>query len=382
MPIYSIVAAKLESKQWMSILLYTILFVLNLCSIPLFYLTIQWESNFQLIGIGLGMLVSSLLTLLIAFLLNYKTINFRNEFKPTFVKNTFKFFFLKTSNFVFNFILSTVMKCFLLMILGLALKSYDKSTFTSLMMSKIIWYHSLYFCGFFADGLLYTIEYTKIQNFINKNGTHKQSLSLWLIFTFIAAIGTLLVCVVFNFIATNGLSYLYFQNQLEAIGNVPSDLISKPNQYVISNFLWSTSNVNIQLITGEMTPCFALMYLTIYHVFINSTKIISLKPIKVNQKFNWKTLISNIVLLIVVMAFISIMGCAFNDVKFAGYLNAFNGLDGFSFSLMLVAIILTAMTSLSLIKIKKISNFTITYPKLNYKVQHHIIKVEHFLICL
>lgn len=358
---YILIIYKMNTEKWKSIVLFSVYFVLNLCLIPLLYLTPNWGLKHQTLGIGMGMLISSMLTLIIGIIMYLKTINFSNELKPRFYKESFKLFFKKTSNFVFNFILSTIMKGFLLMMIGLGMKSYDSTTFTSMMMSKIIWYHSLYFCGFFADGLLYSIEFSKLNYYVREKQNNRPSIKIWITFVGLCAGGTLIVCALFNVAATHGLSYLYAQNQVANIGdpNYP-EFLTHPKFETIRNFLWATGGVQQIAIKNEVvkTGCYALMYLTIYHVFISSTKLMSLKPIQLDQKFNWKGLLSNFGTLAVVMAFIAIMGCAFNDgSKFAGYLKAFNGLDAFSFSLMLVAIILAIVTftgfGLGMVKAKK-----------------------------
>ncbi len=356
--VYLNIIYKLETNKWKSFLTYSIYFALNLILIPVFYLFIPFTVEWQLIGMGLGFLVASLITFLFVFLFNMKSKEFMDEFHLTFNKESLKMFFSKTSNFISTFLLSTIMKGFLVMTIGLSLNLSSKPTFTSLMVAKIIWYNCLFFCGFFGDGVLYSIEYSKMKSQLLNNGNYQASLKTMFSFAGIVWLGTFIVCVLFSATAKHGLSYLYAQNQEAPIGGEVTDnfhwLLFVPHQEEIGNFLWSTQKVNLQMITGALTPCYALMYLTIFHTTMNSVKILTSKKLVMDQKFNWKGLLTNILMLAIVMTIIAVLGCAFNEPKYANYLNTFNGLDAFSFGLTMISVfMMTMVLSGMAIKISK-----------------------------
>ncbi len=133
----------------------------------------------------------------------------------------------------------------------------------------MIWYNSLFFCGFFGDGLFYTIEYTKMRSQILNESNYRPCLKTWFSLAGITWLVTFIICVLFNATAMNGLCYLYANNQAEPISTQGGEFLNLPNAVTIRNFLWSTDNVNLQLVLAKAqvgniyTPCYALMYLTL-----------------------------------------------------------------------------------------------------------------------
>lgn len=110
----------------------------------------------------------------------------------------------------------------------------------------------------------------------------------------------------------------------------------------------------IDLQTGSfgISSAFCIMYTTIYHVFINVTKIISVPDIELEQKFSWKKIISNFIVIAFVMIFVVIFSIVPNSYSFN---DVFPCLDSFSFSLMIVAILLFILTFLGFIKQQKMN---------------------------
>ncbi len=326
--IYLNIIYKLESQKTKSICCYVLFFVFHLVMLPLFYLAIPWSHDTQLCGLGIGFLLASLLTLLSIGLFNYKKDWYKERFNINW--NTLRTFISKSGNFVWDFLLAVVMKGFLVMIIGVSLRLASKPTFPSLMVAKIIWYNSLFFCGFFGDGLFYAIEYAKMKK-IAENKDYKSDLKVSAILGTITFFVTLIICIIFNFSAME-LSKLYTSNESQAIEGM------YPHANQVQDYLYCSSKRVLSPLTGSMTTTFAFGYLTIYHCFMNSFKILSVSETKINRPFSWMKVVMKFVMLTAVMAFISVMGVAFNDpTKYAGYLDTFNGLDTFSFALMLVA---------------------------------------------
>ncbi len=158
--IYLNIIYKLETAKWKSVTCYIIFFVLHLCLLPLFYIAIPWGKDVQLCGLGLGFLLASIFSLLIIYIFNYGR-SWKKDFRVNWKE--LRWFISRSANFVWDFLLAVVMKGFLVMIIGVSLKLASKPTFPSLMVAKILWYNSLFFCGFFGDGLFYAIEYTKMR---------------------------------------------------------------------------------------------------------------------------------------------------------------------------------------------------------------------------
>lgn len=324
--IYLNVIYKLEICKWKSVLCYVIFFILHLCLIPLFYLAIPWGNNVQLCGLGIGFLSSSILGLLGVIIFNYEK-GWKNNFKINW--HDLKTFIVKTGNFVWDFLIAIIMKGFLVMFIGVSLNLASKPTFPSLMVAKILWYNSLFFCGFFGDGLFYAIEYTKMQ-MIAKYQMYKSSSKYLLVLGTITFIATLLICTIFNFAAME-LSDLYAKNETQPIEGM------FPDGQQIKNYLFCTTNSVLSPLTGNYTKTFAFVYLTIYHCFINSFKIMSIKDTQINQPFSWKKMLFKFIALVVIMGWIACFAVGFNDgKKFGSFLDAFNGLDSFSFALLTV----------------------------------------------
>lgn len=357
--IYLNVMMKYQSKKWYVWILLSLLLICNLFFIPIFGLLINWPDNLSTFGVGLGIFVSSFIIFLIIFIseIKNKTIFLSFNWERT------KLFLIKIKNFSINFLLSTFMKSILIMAIAISLGLAQKDTPPALMITKIIWYNSLFFCGFFADGLLYAVEYTRLQKYPNKNNI--VDMKSWNILILLAAIVTLIICVVFNFAAME-LANLYVKNQINDIQNPVGTIWPYGNlsSEEVKKYLWSPDGVyNFKLINIdngsiviEKSKSFALMYTTIYHVLINSTKIMSFREIEYNQKFNWKKLISNFIVISFVMIFVVVFSVVPNTHEF---IKLFPGIDAFSFALMIVSILLFLLTLLG--HLKKIKIFSAKY---------------------
>ncbi len=340
--IYLNMIYKLEVNKAKSIIIFIIFFVMHLIFLPIFYLCIPWGEQTQLVGLGLGFLVSSLITLLVLSIFNFKKhqiISLKVDW------NTFKYFIAKSANFIGDFLIATIMKGFLVMIIGISLRLVEKPTLPSLMVAKILWYNSLFFCGFFGDGLFYAVEYSKMKIIANDKNQNTDPKVLFVL-SLITFIVTLIICVIFDF-SSMALSDTYSINEVNAIAGF------KPNGQDVKNYLYCPTKKVINPITGNKTTTFALGYLTIYHCLINSFKIISIKQTKINQSFSLMKLFAKFIMLVIVMAFISIMGCSFNDPKYSTYLDTFNGLDTFSFALLVISIIMFVLGNFSFLKMFK-----------------------------
>ena len=337
-----------KKSSWLIIIL---LLALNLLIIPLIGFFPNWKTNMQTFGIGLGILVSSIATLTIIFLTQFKP----NYFSMVVEWRRVKFFLAKIHNFLFNFLLSTLMKSILIMGVALSVGLSQKDSPVALMVAKIIWYNSLFLCGFFADGLLYSMEYTRLEHFMNNDDNYQLDFRVWNRLALISTITTVVICIIFNF-CSFPLSDLYCSHQTNTLqGPLPTGVwpYDSTPAIEVKKYLWSPQGVeNIQLVivdqsTGtlsfEKSSCFALMYITIYHTFINATKLLSISDIKMNQKFSWKSLISNFIMISIVMVIIVV----FSTVpKSHGFLKVFCGLDAFSFGLMMVSLLLFTLTAL------------------------------------
>lgn len=178
---------------------------------------------------------------------------------------------------------------------------------------------------------------------IADNKTHDLHPQVLLTLAGMTFIITLLICVAFNFGAM-GLSYTYTINEQNSIAGF------KPEAIQVQNYLYCPTKSVISPLTGHLTTTFAFGYLTIYHCLMNTFKIISIKETEINQPFSIVNLIAKFFMLVLVMAFISVTGCAFNNIKFASYLDTFNGLDSFSFALMMIAIVMFIFGILGFIK--------------------------------
>ncbi len=338
--VYLNVIYKLEIDKAKSITCYLIFFVLHLIMLPLFYLVIPWAPNYQLSGLGLGFLVASLLSIALVGLVNYKRQWYQDRFGVDW--QTLRAFISKSGNFVWDFLLAVIMKGFLVMIIGMSLKLADKPTLPSLMIAKMLWYNSLFFCGFFGDGLFYAIEYAKME-LIATGKTYHPDVKVSVILGAITFLVTLVICIIFNFAAMQ-LSVLYVSNETQAIEGM------MPDATQVQNYLYCAQKKVISPLTGDYTTTFALGYLTIYHCFMNSFKILSVNETKINQSFSWMKVIVKFIMLTLVMSFISVCGVAFNDpAKYADYLNTFNGLDSFSFALMMISFVMFIPTCINII---------------------------------
>ncbi len=345
--IYLNIMIDYQQKKWYGWLLLIFLFFSNLIFIPIFGIVIKWPEYLSTFGIGLGILLSSVFVFIFIFIYNIKH-------KYVFLKfdwSRTKLFIIKTKNFSINFLLSTLMKSILIMAIALSLGLSQKDTPPALMISKIIWYNSLFFCGFFADGLLYTIEYTRLEKYPQTN--HHIDMNVWNILVFIAGFVTLIICIIFNFCAM-GLANLYTKNQInEIINPIPSNIWPYSGNLAleIKKYLWSPEGVyNFKLASQNgfgISHSYALLYTTIYHVFINSTKLMSFINIEFNQGFNWKKLISNFIVISCVMIFVVVFSIVPTSNDF---IKLFPGIDAFSFALMIVAIVLFLLTILGHLK--------------------------------
>ncbi len=128
---------KLEVRRRESELTYTVYFISHLIFIPLMYLAFKWNESAQLVGLGLGFLIASIITWIYTLTTNLNSDGIACTLNKKFDKESFKMFFSKTSNFIFNFLLATILKGFLVMAIGLSLKLDSAPTFTSLMMAKM-----------------------------------------------------------------------------------------------------------------------------------------------------------------------------------------------------------------------------------------------------
>lgn len=348
--IYMNIMIKYQEKKWYGWVLLTCMLCTNLIMIPILGVVIKWENYLSTFGIGLGITVSSLISFLITIIPNIKKGHywFKINWKDI------KFFIIKTKNFGINFLLSTIMKSILIMAVALSLGLAQKDTPPALMIVKIIWYNSLFFCGFFADGLFYAVEYSRLKKYPETQ--YPICMNTWNCLILIASLTTLLICVAFNFSAMQ-LAKLYVGNQLIDIVNPVGSIWPYGNlsPIEIQKYLWSPEgvynfkliSVNTNGITIEQSKAFSLLYTTIYHVLINSTKMMSFTDVKYNQKFNFKKLISNFIVISLVMIFVVVFSVVPTSI---GYIKAFPGIDGFSCGLMIVSIILFILTILGYLK--------------------------------
>lgn len=343
-----------QNKKLLSIFILLIFFFINLLFIPIFYMYLPFNSQDYIMGIGLGISSSSLIIFLIT--IGYEII-IDKEFKK--IRISLKEFLRynhRIMNFATNFLLSTFLKIFLIMAISLALGLNQKDTPPELMLAKIVWYNSLFFCGFFADGLLYSIEYTRL---INRDKPSVQNINkqVWWALVGIEFLGTLIVCILFNFIMMDKITTLYTSHQFPDISNPLPNWPYKLNGQAINNYLWSPNgSYNFKLVTVvngnisyEKSAHFAILYTTIYQLLINTTKIMSIKKLVIGVKFNVKSLIVNLIMVCLIMTFIVVFSVVPNSYTFN---KTFGGIDAFSFSLMLVSVFMFLMTLIGFLKPK------------------------------
>lgn len=340
-------------KEWQFNKIYSYIFlmlflILNIILIPLLGVLPKWNNNDSWIGLSISQLIASftcLLTIICWLILKEKIKFTKVDF------HSIKSFFKYSSNFIVGFLLTTLLKTILIIIICFSLGISQKDTPIGVMVAKIIWYNSLYFCGFFADGAIYALEYTRI-NFINDR--QWQYINRQKIFTFcgIVIIATFIINIIFNS-ALPALTEQYAKNQitpiesplgpLEGIWNNLYPGVVNSNE--IMAYLWSPTNgvYNFQMYdkatnTFSKSYSISLFYVTAYHMFINGSKSLSVKPIKLNQKFDWKNLIKSIIMTSIVIAIIVIIAVAPKNNK--GFIKTFPGIDSFSFATMIVAFVL------------------------------------------
>ena len=352
----------LEINKKRTFISYLLFFVLHLIFIPVFYLLIPFPIDNQPIGLGLGFFVPSLIMFILTLVFEQKDEKIIFKFD----KESFKYFMKKSNNFIWNFLLATIMKIFLIMAIALELKLYDRPAPLGLTLTKIIWYNSLFFCGFFGDGLFYTIEYSRIKNIGDEDTNPPVCMKAWLTLAIITFFTTAIITISFNFVAMS-LAKLYPSHQTNIINHPYGDLWPYNNDVSkeIQGYLWCPSGMyNMSLFdksagTFSKTPTYSLLYLSIYHCLINVVKILSITDIKFNNKFDWKKLISNFIVLTFIMSFIATFSIAFNEDK--SFISVFQGVDTFSFALMTISILFFILNSLGFImKWKKNTNLNIS----------------------
>lgn len=351
--IYLNIMLAYQEKKWYAILLLFLLFILNLIFIPIIGVVINWNNDLTTFGIGFGILISSMLCFIVILLVNikhkYLTLRWNSQ--------SIKFFLYKIKNFSLNFLLSTLMKSILIMIIALSMGLSQKDTPPALMVAKIIWYNSLFFCGFFADGLLYTIEYTRISKYPNSD--YIIDTTSWNILITLTTIITTIICIIFS-ASSFSLAKVYVNNQLIEIKNPIGTIwpYGSLSSTEVQKYLWSPEgvynfkliNINNNSINIEKSKSFAILYTSIYHILINSTKIMSFTNIEYNQDFSWKKLISNFIVISFVMIFVVVFSVVPSSKSF---IKLFVGIDSFSFALMVISIILFLLTFLGYIKKNK-----------------------------
>ena len=351
---YFIISKYYDKNRKTSVITLLLFFVLNIIFIPIFYYYLPLNSQNYIIGIGIGFTFSSLLIFL--FILVYRFIFDHFYLVISFSWLEFFKFNKKIIHFSVNFLLSTFMKIFLIMAISLALGLSQKDTPPELMIAKIVWYNSLFFCGWFADGLLYSIEYTRLINYKN-NKTYSNNKEIWNFLVVLSAIITLLICIVFNFVVIGKITTLYTSHQTPVIVNPLPNWPYQLDGEAINNYLWSpngsynfklVSIVNNQVVYAQSSH-FAIMYTTIFHVLINSTKIMSIKKLNIPQKFDLKSTIINFITIALIMIFIVVFSVVPDTYSFN---KTFGGIDAFSFSLMVVSILMFSATLLGYIKQK------------------------------
>ncbi len=331
-----------NNNKKISIFLLISFFILNLIFIPIFYNYLPFNNNNYIIGIGIGFTFSSFLIFIIILSLTIAYDKFK--FLVGFKWENYWLFSKKIIHFSINFLLSTFMKIFLIMAISLALGLGKKDTIPELMIAKIVWYNSLFFCGFFADGLLYSIEYTRLINY-HKGSAYRNDKDIWTFFIILSGIITLIICVVFNAAVMNKITDLYTSHQNPPIKNPLPNWPYQFNGQAINNYLWSPNgSYNYKLVVVnngqfgyEKSAHYAIMYTTIYHVLINMTKIMSIKKLEINQKFKFKEILINFITIALIMTFIVVFSVVPDSYSFN---KVFGGIDAFSFSLMIVSILM------------------------------------------
>lgn len=180
-----------QEKKWYVIFLLFLLFILNLIFIPIIGVLINWNNDLTTFGIGFGILLSSMICFIVILLVNikhrYLTLRWNSQ--------NIRFFLYKIKNFLLNFLLSILMKSILIMIIALSMGLSQKDTPPALMVAKIIWYNSLFFLLVFADGLLYTIEYTRISKYPNSD--YIIDTTSWNILIILTTVITAIICIIF-----------------------------------------------------------------------------------------------------------------------------------------------------------------------------------------
>lgn len=305
---------------------------------------IPWENEYETFSIGLGLTLSSIINLIIIVVYSYLTKLIKiSVYKIHFsvVKEIGK----KLTNYSVGFILATIMKSFLVFGIALGTSTYNRDTNVSQMISKIIWYHSLYFIGFLGDGIVMTIDYLKIRNFKTRTFDEK----FWKKLIIFTIGGTFLIAIMFGFIL-KPLSNLYSLNTGHGIDSIS-----------IMNNLWQPFGLQGVIVdpSGNIliknVRVFAYMYICIYHLFLSGSKIAGLKQFQFSHysKFDWKGFTSSFIMLSAVMITISLFGILPAKLGNVQMQTLFPSLDSFSFALMLIVALLFGMSLLGVIKSKK-----------------------------
>lgn len=267
-------------------------------------------TNLKSFGIGLGVLVGSILSLLINFLVSFFAFrmwkykfNYNRLWVIYAIKNSWKIIIIK--------VFGSMTKPLIFFVLG-GTKSFQDYDF---VVAKSIWYFILYFIPFFSDGISKMFSYHKIlhgNSYLLTHKTSKQINLLFLINLFVLSI----ISIIFYFIVDD-ISQFLIINQESLIEYA---IINKPlESHSIDNYL---------LLPTSLTTLFTIFYCICNNV---NQIITDIRPMFEKEKE--KKLIPNIVIIIVVIGFILGIGMPLIKMPIIG------GLSAFSFAMFLITFI-------------------------------------------
>lgn len=218
--------------------------------------------NLQLMGFGIGLLIASLINFLISILISYfLKLKIMKKIKRNLMK-AFLLILRTTTISIFFEIYSSVLRVIIIIAISLISKSFDTSTYYAFLLSKSIYYLSLYIFSFISIGCQYTLEYLKIKD---ENLLYASYKTNWLLPLYLSLI-TFLLVLTFYFCIPSLTSHFLMNNDLN-INDVRSAInLDGPNG--VLQFILLPNNWTI-----VMTLATVLLSTIIATLSINKTNI-------------------------------------------------------------------------------------------------------------
>ncbi|MGL5521697.1 MAG: hypothetical protein ACRDAW_00275 [Metamycoplasmataceae bacterium] len=286
----------------------TILEALRFVFIILFCFIFNIFSNLNTVGIGLGFLLGSILSLIINAIFNIflykpqrnKWDNYKIEKKwlSYSVKKAWKIIIIK--------VFASLTKPLIFFVIG-AHKVFQDYNF---MISKTLWYFALYFVPFFSDGITKMFDYQNMSNDIvyTKNKINYQKSENVFYMNFIV---TCLIAISFYFSITP-LAKIFIIND--------------------ESLIKDGINVNIPSIQKDLlAPGSTSIIFTLFYCLFNGANSVITKIKGLFVKEKEEKILKNIIMILVVMAFIIVVGLLLERNA------SFEGLSGFALPMLILS---------------------------------------------